>query len=125
MSLRLTIIIVACMILAIVYFFTLISKNRLGYKYGLTWIVVAFVISIISMWPDALTFVAKIMGVATPSNAMFFLGFVFLLMVVFSLSITISKEIDKTRRLTQDLGILRKELHDYQHMMDEKLKDKV
>lgn len=114
MSIRLSIIIVVCMILSIIYFFRLVSKNRLGYKYAFYWAILAFCVSLLAIFPQVLCVLADLMGIANPVNGLFYIGIFFLLFLVFSLSISISRLTDKVRRLTQDLGILRKDVLDQQ-----------
>ncbi len=122
MTTRLAIIIVVCMLITIVYFFSLVSKNRLGYKYAFFWAVLALCVSVLALFPQLLTIMADAMGIANPVNALFYLAILFLLFVVFSLSITISRLLDKVRRLTQDLGILRKEVQDQLEEMENRNK---
>ena len=100
------------MLVSILYFFSLVSKNRLGYKYAFFWAVLALSVSVLALFPGILSLMADAMGIANPVNGLFYIGIFFLLFVVFSLSITISRLTDKVRRLSQDLGILRKDVQD-------------
>ena len=120
MTARLSIIIVVGMLLSIIYFFGLVSKNRLGYKYAFYWAILALCVSTLALFPQLLNLMADAMGIASPVNGLFYLGIFFLLFVVFSLSISISRLTDKVRRLTQDLGILRKEVNDQIEEMEKK-----
>ena len=108
------------MLVSIIYFFGLVSKNRLGYKYAFYWAVMALSVSVLALFPQLLNLMADAMGIANPVNGLFYLGIFFLLFVVFSLSISISRLTDKVRRLTQDLGILRKEVNDQIEEMEKK-----
>ena len=121
MSVRLSIIIVVCMVVSIVYFFRLVSKNRLGYKYAFYWAILALIVSVLAIFPKLLVIIARVMGIVNPVNGLFYLGILFLLFLVFSLSISISRLSDKVRRLTQDLGILRKEVLDYEEEHNRKV----
>ncbi|MBP5492456.1 MAG: DUF2304 domain-containing protein [Clostridiales bacterium] len=124
MPLRLTITIAICAILGIITVISLMAKKKLEYKYGLGWIVVALIIMILGIFPKLLELVAHAMGIAIPANAMFYMGFIFVLIVVFSLSISVSKLSEKVRRLSQDLGILRKDVLDLEKQLEKKNEEK-
>ena len=124
MPLRLTITIAICAILGIITVISLMAKKKLEYKYGLGWIVVALIIMILGIFPKLLELVAHAMGIAIPANAMFYMGFIFVLIVVFSLSISVSKLSEKVRRLSQDLGILRKDVLDLEKQLEKMNEEK-
>ena len=123
MPLRLTITIIVCAILAIIAVISLMAKKKLEYKYGLGWIFVALIIMLLGIFPRLLELLAHTMGIEIPANAMFYLGFIFVLVLVFSLSISVSQLANKVRRLSQDLGILRKDVLDLEMKLEEKEKN--
>ena len=88
------------------------SKKNIDYKYGLGWSLVVIAVTVFAAFPGILEWLAKITGVIAPVNMLFFLGFVFSLAIIFSLSKTVSKLQDKVNKLSQELAILRKDTHD-------------
>jgi len=50
------------------------------------------------------------MGFATPSNFIFVLGFVFVILIMLSLSLIASKQADAIKNLTQRVALLEKDI---------------
>ena len=68
------------------------------------------VILILDFFPGIIEEMAKISGVGVPINFIFFLGFCFLLALTFTLSVLVSDLSQKTKTLTQKIGILEEKL---------------
>lgn len=109
MTLRLQLIVIICMVIAIAYIVYLTSKKKIDFKYALVWILVASVILILTVFPVLLVTVTGLFGIATPVNMLFFLGFIFVLIIIFTLSRTVSELSDKVKKISQELAILRKD----------------
>lgn len=121
MALRIQIVLITCMILAIVYIVEKIRKKQLDFRYGIGWLIVIVCIMILSVWPVLLDKIAKIVGIASPMNMLFFFGFCFSVIIIFSLSMTISQLNDKVKKLSQEIAILRKDIYDsYNKCIDKK-----
>lgn len=121
MALRLQIIILTCMLTASVYIVNLIRKKRMDFRYGLGWLCIIFCISVLAIRPVLLENLAGLLGIASPMNMLFFFGFCFSVIVIFSLSMTISHLTDKVKKLSQEIAIIRKDMYDnYQKVMKEK-----
>lgn len=112
MSLRVRIVVIVIMLLIIANIIRLMSKKMIDYKYGLGWSLVAIIVLILAAFPGVLIGIAKITGVIAPVNMLFFLGFIFSLAIIFSMSKTVSKLQDKINRMSQEIAILRKEIQD-------------
>lgn len=120
MTLRLQIIILICMILAVIYIINLVRKKRMDFKYALGWMVIVLCISILTVWPSLLDILAGVLGIASPMNMLFFFGFCFAVMVIFSLSVTISHLSDRVKKLSQEIAIIRKDMYEnYQKISKE------
>ena len=112
MSLRLQIIIIACMIIAIIIIFRKIGKNKLDFKLGLLWVMISIVVMIFAIWPSFLAKTSRLLGIYDPVNMLAFFGIVLLIMIIFALSSEISKLKDQVKRLSQEISILRKDTYD-------------
>lgn len=110
MSLKVQIIIGIGIVFALLFIFNMIKKNKLELKYALSWIFVAVGILIFDLFPAIMVWTSKLIGIDTPVNMLFFFGFCFALMIVFSLSVALSRLSFRVKRLAQELAILRKEL---------------
>lgn len=114
MSLRLQIIVgvlVVCSMLAII---NLVRKKKLDLRYALVWLLVGGVVLVFDIFRPLLAFITRLAGVDLPVNLMFFLGFVFSLLIIFTLTVAVSGLSEKVKRLTQEMALLEKELREFQ-----------
>lgn len=111
MTLRIQVIVIICMLIAIVYIATLAKRKKIDYKYALCWMFVAAIVLIMAVFPSLLARLSMLFGIATPVNMLFFLGFIFSLIIIFTLSRTVSELSDKVKKLSQEIAILRKDYH--------------
>ena len=112
MSFRLQIIIIVSMILILLYIFNLMRKKRLDFKFAIGWILIDICIIILSVRPVILEKIAKLLGIASPVNMLFFFGFCFSVAIIFALSMTVSKLTDRVKKLSQEIAIIRKDMYD-------------
>ena len=56
-----------------------------------------------------LDIVSTFLGIHTPVNMLFLLGFMLLLVVVFSLTVAVSKQEEEIKKLAQELALLKKD----------------
>ena len=112
MSIRVRIVVIVIMLLIIANIIRLMSKKKIDYKYGLGWSFVAIIVLVLAAFPEILIGIANLTGVIAPVNMLFFLGFIFSLAIIFSISKTVSKLQDKVSRMSQEIAILRKEIQD-------------
>lgn len=84
----------------------LVRRRRLQERYALLWLVSTVFLLILASWRDALTKVANLVGIAYPPNALFFLAFAAILVVLLHFSVVISRLSDQTKILAQRLAML-------------------
>lgn len=110
MSLRLQIIVGVIIIIAIFMIANMVLKKKLDLRYALIWLLAGVVVLILDIFPSLLNWGAKLLGIGLPVNMLFFLGFIFSLVIIFSLTLSLSKLSHKVKCLTQELALLEKEL---------------
>lgn len=114
MSLRLQIIIGVLIVLALLAICNMVRKKKLDLKYALVWLCVGCVVLVFDISPQLLGIIAGVLGIGLPVNMLFFLGFVFSLLIIFVLTVSVSRLSDKVKRLTQEVALLEKELRKIQ-----------
>lgn len=107
MSLRLQIVLFLIIILGIVYIIKLVKKKYMDLRYALIWIVISICILILTAFPKILDIISEILGIASPVNMLFFFGFCFSIIIIFSLSIALSHLSEKVKRLAQEIAIMK------------------
>jgi hypothetical protein len=85
----------------------LIRRRHLEEKYALVWLLACIFFFLCSINLKIITFLARLTGVIMPANFLFLLAFFFLVIICLSLTVVISRESQRTRRLVQELSLLR------------------
>ena len=100
-----------CVSITLVAFvFVLLRTRRLREKYAAIWILLALGVVVVAIFPGLAFWLADLVGVATPVNLVFAVGFVVLLAVVIQLSTEVSTLEEETRTLAEEIGLLRLEV---------------
>ncbi len=113
MSLKLQIIIALIILISLVALINLIRKNKLDLKYALSWILLGVGILVFDLFPGLTSLLAALLGIDVPVNMLFFLGFCFSLLIIFSLTVAVSRLSKRVTKLTQELALFSKKLDDH------------
>lgn len=98
----------AALVLA-AFVFELLRRGILREKFAALWLAVSALLILVAVMPRLLRSAARSLGFAVPSNLLFFAAILFLLLVAVQLSHEVSKLEARTRRLAEDLALLRAE----------------
>ena len=88
----------------------LIRAHRLSLRDSLLWFLSTGAALAVTLFPSVLAWVARILQVEVPSNALFALTFVYVLVNLLALTLAASSSTSRIRRLTQECALLRAEL---------------
>ena len=88
----------------------LVRTERLSLRDSLVWLVSTLAALFVVAFPPLLFATARVLSIEVPSNALFVLTALYLLMNLFSLTVAVSFVSGRTRRLTQECAILRAEI---------------
>ncbi|MCW2779211.1 MAG: hypothetical protein JWN17_2936 [Frankiales bacterium] len=97
-------------VVAMVLIVELLRRRQLTEKYAVIWLTVGLGIVVLAVSPGLLTRAADLVGVAVPSNLLFFVAGIVLLLVCLQLSFETSRLEDETRSLAEEVALLRQEL---------------
>lgn len=106
MTLELQILVAILAIFAFVYITRLLRTRRLELKYVLLWYLVLIMLLILDLVPGALNGLTALLDFQLPVNMMFFAGFIFVLLILFSHTVILSELSKRNERLTQMVGLL-------------------
>ncbi|GEK21646.1 DUF2304 domain-containing protein [Cellulomonas xylanilytica] len=84
----------------------LLRSRRLKEKYAGLWIVLALAVVVLGVFPDLAGWLARLVGVQTPINLVFLLGFVAVLAVCIQLSAELSRAEESSRTLAEEIALL-------------------
>jgi len=88
----------------------LLSRGVLKEKYAVLWLVVSGVAFFFSIFPAALKWISDSIGVSIPSNLVFFVTLVVLVLVNVQLSFELSRHEARIRRLAEETALLNERL---------------
>lgn len=88
----------------------LIRQRRLSLRDSLLWLLSTAGALVATIFPVTLQWLALALGVAVPSNAVFALAFVYVLVNLLALTLAMSSHASRVRRLAQECALLRGEL---------------
>lgn len=95
-----------------VILFILLKKNRLLLKYTLLWFFSGIIMLVMTIFPGILTWVANLVGVYAPVNALFALFFFCGIMLMVALTSIVSSQNERIKRLVQQVAILDEEIRE-------------
>lgn len=101
--LRIELILFAAVFLVVVFW--AVSRKKLQLRYSLVWLLIALCIILAACFPGLVMFLSDLVGIETPSNFIYFLGIIVLLVLCFSLTCIVSRQSEQIKRLAQQLGI--------------------
>ena len=91
MNIRIQIIVGIIVLLALGVIINMIRQKKLELRYALSWLGVGVAILILDCFPQLITWLSRKVGIASPVNMLFFFGFCFSLMIIFVLTVAISR----------------------------------
>ncbi len=103
---------VFCLVFGI-YIFYNIFKRRITLQYSLMWFTYCIIMIILLISTPIMENITHFLGFEVTSNMIFCLGFIALLVISFTLTKFLSLQKEKITTLTQEVGILKKELKNY------------
>lgn len=106
MSIRLQIIIIVVLAAALAVLTDMVRRKSLEMKYYLPWLSMLVLLLIVTAFPHLLEILSEFLGITSPINMIFFCGFIFSLVIIFSLTIALSRMSNRIRRLAQKLALI-------------------
>ena len=101
---------VVASVITFVFVFWLLRRGVLREKYAVLWLLFSGAALFFSIFPGALRWISDSLGVETPSNLLFFVTIVLLILVAVQLSYELSRHEARIRRLAEEVALLDQEL---------------
>ncbi|MDO4473057.1 MAG: DUF2304 domain-containing protein [Eubacteriales bacterium] len=105
MNLKFQIIVAAIILVALCVIINMIRAKRLELRYALAWLIVGVGTLILDFFPSMMNWLAYKLGIASPVNMLFFFGFCFSLIIIFVLTIAVSRMSIRIKELAQQLAL--------------------
>lgn len=108
MNIRIQIIIGIIVVIALIIIINMIRNKRLELRYALAWLFVGVAILVLDCFPKLIDWFAEKLGIASPINMLFFLGFCFSLVIIFTLTVAVSRMSIRIKQLAQEIALYEK-----------------
>jgi hypothetical protein len=115
MDLRLQIVAIVGAAGLLVLVLELVRRRALMERYALLWLFSSLVILGLAVWQDALTVLARQLGILSAPNALFFVALAFILLLLLHFSAAMSRLTDQSKVLAQRQAILEQRLSEVEH----------
>ncbi|MGA2465989.1 MAG: DUF2304 domain-containing protein [Thermodesulfobacteriota bacterium] len=112
MTIRLNLFAIIGSIILLLVILELIRRKYLQERYSLIWVVTGILFLLLSIRVDILYRISNFLGFSIPSNALFFFGVLFLILIVLGLSVITSRLSVKNKILAQEVVLLKKRVED-------------
>ena len=106
MNLKIQVIVAVLIVFALLWIANMVRRQALDLKYALSWLTVGTAVLILDLFPGMMNYLVHLLGIELPVNMMFFFGFCFTLLLLFILTVKVSKQEEQLKRLTQELALL-------------------
>lgn len=92
----------------------MVRRRRLLERYALLWLLSAVVLTALASWTGGLAKLSHAIGVIYPPNALFFIAFGFVLLLLLHFSSVISRLSDQSKVLAQRQALLEERLRQHE-----------
>lgn len=110
LNFKLQLFVILISLLVMGYIVYLIRRELIELRYSSMWLVVGALLIVIAVQPYLVAWIARLVGIGLPVNALFLVASLFLLVMMLVLTIAISKLSLRQTRLTQEIALLKAEL---------------
>lgn len=118
MTVRLQVVIAAAILVVLAVLVNMIRRKSLELKYALPWMLVMAALFVFACAPQLLNVVSEFLGIYAPVNMIFFLGFCFSLLIIFSLTVALSRLSNSVRTLDQIVALNEKKLEELEQELE-------
>ena len=119
MTVKLQVVIALAILVVFAILVNMIRRRSLELKYSLVWMMVLCALFIFACAPKLLIVVSDFLGIYAPVNMIFFLGFCFSLVIIFSLTVALSRLSNSIRTLDQIVALNEKKLLELEQELKE------
>ncbi len=107
----------ASSLVILVTLFEMMRRHHLREKFAVIWFVIAICALLVALVPTVLVWATDVLGLSLPSNLLFFVASVVLLLLSLQHSYELGRLEERTRTLAEEVALLRLELEQVDEAM--------
>lgn len=112
LGLKLQITLIVTIVLYFIVLLKLLKDRALNLKYTLLWFLSGFVMLVLAIFPDILSWAISLVGIQDNMNGLFLILIGFLIVLVLSLTSIVSRQNRKIRTMIEEYAILEKRVRE-------------
>ena len=89
-----------------IFILVVTQKKKLSYKYTFLWLLFGIITLLCAIFPSIIVNISKVIHVAEPTNALFLIYIFLIIMIIFYISLALSKMFEKVTTLIQENALL-------------------
>lgn len=120
MEFGLQVFLIVCVFIYLAIIIQLLRKKKLNLRYTLIWLLAATAMLVMGFFPNLVVALTGLVGIQIPSNFVFVIEGIFVLMILLSLTSIVSNLSNKVLRLTQTQALLEKRIRDLEQKQEDK-----
>ena len=110
MNNRLQIILIIASLLFLCYIIFMLRNKKIELKYTLAWLLAGASLLAAAVFPGLLRLISNLLNIVEPVNTLFLSIIFFILLILFTMTLALSRNANRVKALTQEIGILKLEL---------------
>lgn len=112
MPIVLQVFLVACVLIFLAMIVYFLANKKLNLKFSLVWLAAGVGMLVVAIFPQIAAKVSSLIGIETTSNMVFLFAGLFMLLIIFTLTIIVSKMNNQIYDLTQKQALLEKRVRE-------------
>ncbi len=106
------------------FVFELVRKRKIREQYALLWLFFGLVFLVISIWRGLLEKISIMLGIVYPPAAFLLILIIAIFLILIQYSVVISQLTEKTKKMSQEIGLLKEKLNRKKNRNHSKIKIK-
>lgn len=106
MDQRIRIVTIAGAVVILLLILELVRRRKLKEEYSVLWVLTAIFILVLSIWFGLLNDLTRLIGGTVPSSTLFFMGLIFVLVLLLHFSVRISAMERRITALVQEIALM-------------------
>jgi hypothetical protein len=103
---------IVCLLVFLAIIIRFLTKKRMNIKYSLVWLFADVCMLIVAIFPKIIDIVGAAVGIAAPVNTVFLFAGIFMLLIIFTLTMIVSHLTNRIYRISQVLALVEKRVRD-------------
>ncbi len=102
---KIRIISAAVLLVALIIILEFVRRKKMRLKYALPWIVAVIIAMFVDMFPSLLFTISELIGIETPSNALFLIALCLMLCLLFVMTLIVSRQSERIKKMAQTVAL--------------------